>query len=52
MTRFIIIVFVCFVGGCGSQPPPANPPPPPHSTGPPSGGEHFQLRTLDVSHAV
>jgi catechol 2,3-dioxygenase-like lactoylglutathione lyase family enzyme len=52
MTRFIIIVFVCFLGGCGSQPAPAIPQTPLATTGPASGDDQMQLGNFSVSLAV
>ena len=34
MTRFILVVFVCFLGGCGSQPAAAAPQTPLANTSP------------------
>ena len=52
MTRFIIIVFVCFLGGSGSQPAPAAPQTPLATTGPASGDGQMQLGNFSVSLAV
>ena len=52
MTRFIIIVFVCFLGGCGSQPAPATPQTPLATSGPASGDGQMQLGNFSVSLAV
>src|SRR5258705_13722990 len=52
MTRFIIIVFVCVLGGWGPQPAPAIPQTPRATTGPASGDGQMQLGNFSVSLAV
>jgi catechol 2,3-dioxygenase-like lactoylglutathione lyase family enzyme len=52
LTRFSIIVLVCFVGGCGSPPVAAIHPVPFATTVPASGGAQMQLGNFSVSLAV
>jgi DNA-binding PadR family transcriptional regulator len=52
MMRFIIIVVVCFLGGCASQPAPATSQTPLANTGPASGDGQMQLGNFSVSLAV
>ena len=52
MTRFIIILFVCFLGGGGSQTVPANPQTHLATTGHALGDDEMQLGNFSVSLAV
>jgi hypothetical protein len=52
MTRFIIVVSLYFLGGCGSQPAPAAPQTPLATTGPASRDGQMQLGNFSVSLAV